>query len=125
MRATTTTTAAIDIDSAAILGTEQLATRIGSTARAVAVAVHRRAFHLVPQPFKVGRRLRWRIEDVDAWIAEQKSAHTIMPAAPAPKRRGRPTKTEARAKAAAKALAEAQAQAQAQANAAAPAGEGA
>ena len=56
----------------------------------------------LPPVTKLGRLLRFRVSDVEAWLQDKKEAiHDCGPAAsfpeqqpPAPKRRGRPTKTE-------------------------------
>ncbi len=49
-----------------------------------------------PEPIKIGNRLRWRPEAIDAWLdALQKVPHSATedaPAADAARRRGRPRK---------------------------------
>ena len=51
----------------------------------------------LPACTKLGRLLRFRVADVEAWLASKTSASGQQPAlaaAPAARRRGRPTKAE-------------------------------
>ena len=53
----------------------------------------------LPKTIKIGRLLRFRLTDVDAWLEKQSktdnpaTSTTALPS-PTPKRRGRPTKAE-------------------------------
>ena len=83
---------------------EELATILGKSIAAVHGHLARKQFDAVPPPMKLGRRLAWLVDGVDAWIdakAAQAAAQTeeyrdFMQAPP--RRRGRPTKAEARAR---------------------------
>lgn len=49
----------------------------------------------LPPCIKLGRLVRFRMSDVEAWINGQQRAETIVaPCEPAKRRRGRPTKAE-------------------------------
>lgn len=84
---------------------EEMSIILGKTIAAVHGHLSRRQFDAVPRPMKLGRRLAWLVESVEAWIeakaqaavddAENVKNRISTPAAP---KRGRPTKVEARAK---------------------------
>jgi len=83
---------------------EELATILGKTIAAIHGHLARKQFDAVPPPMKLGRRLAWLVEAVDAWI-EDKAAQALAGVkdrqyyqAPPAKRRGRPTKTEQKAR---------------------------
>ncbi|MEX3671126.1 helix-turn-helix transcriptional regulator [Paraburkholderia phenoliruptrix] len=51
----------------------------------------------LPPCIKIGRSLRFRSSDVEAWLTSQQSSlgqQPVLTATPAPRRRGRPTKAE-------------------------------
>jgi len=50
----------------------------------------------LPPSIKLGRLLRFRPSDVEAWLKDQQAAEVIQPPAPPPsgRRPGRPTKAE-------------------------------
>lgn len=83
---------------------EELSTILGKSLAAVHGHLARKQFDAVPPPMKLGRRLAWLVESVDAWIeqkavqaaAQSEEYQNLMTAAP--KKRGRPTKAEAKAK---------------------------
>ena len=79
---------------------DELATILGKSIAAIHGHLARKQFDAVPPPLKLGRRLAWQVESVDAWIeAKVAEAYQHITAqqefmqAPA-KKRGRPTKTE-------------------------------
>ena len=79
---------------------DELATILGKSIAAIHGHLARKQFDAVPPPLKLGRRLAWQVESVDAWIeakvaeAQQNIAsHQEFIQAPA-KKRGRPTKAE-------------------------------
>lgn len=83
---------------------EELSTILGKSIAAVHGHLARKQFDAVPPPMKLGRRLAWLVESVDAWIdgkaaeaAAQTEEYKKLMQTP-PKRRGRPTKAEAKAK---------------------------
>ncbi|MCD7984243.1 MAG: hypothetical protein LUG19_08330 [Desulfovibrio sp.] len=51
---------------------EELSTILGKSIAAVHGHLARKQFDAVPPPMKLGRRLAWLVESVDAWI-EQKA----------------------------------------------------
>ena len=51
---------------------EELSIILGQTIAAVHGHLSRKQFDAVPPPMKLGRRLAWLVESVDAWI-EQKA----------------------------------------------------
>ncbi len=83
---------------------EELSTILGKSIAAVHGHLARKQYDAVPPPMKLGRRLAWLVEAVDAWIdakAEQadikanvERGHSVPPV----RRRGRPTKLEQRAR---------------------------
>ena len=81
---------------------EELSTILGKSIAAVHGHLARKQFDAVPPPMKLGRRLAWLVDAVDAWI-EQKAAQAVAQSQAyqhllhaAPKKRGRPTKVEAK-----------------------------
>lgn len=83
---------------------EELSTILGKSIAAVHGHLARKQFDAVPPPMKLGRRLAWLVDSVDAWI-EQKALQAAMQSEEyqnlmraAPKKRGRPTKAEAKAR---------------------------
>lgn len=83
---------------------EELSTILGKSIAAVHGHLARKQFDAVPPPMKLGRRLAWLVESVDAWI-DQKAIHAAAQSEEyeklfhaAPKKRGRPTKVEAKAR---------------------------
>lgn len=85
---------------------EELSTILGKSIAAVHGHLARKQFDAVPPPMKLGRRLAWLVESVDAWIeqkalqaaAQSKEYKNFMQVAP--KKRGRPTKAEVKARSA-------------------------
>lgn len=85
---------------------EELSTILGKSIAAVHGHLARKQFDAVPPPMKLGRRLAWLVESVDAWIeqkalqaaAQSEEYQNFMKAAP--KKRGRPTKAEVKARSA-------------------------
>lgn len=83
---------------------EELSIILGKTIAAVHGHLSRRQFDAVPPPMKLGRRLAWLVESVDAWIeqkaaaAEAQSAEYQAVITTKPKKRGRPTKAEVKAR---------------------------
>lgn len=55
----------------------ELADALGTTTPAIHAHLRRKNFDAVPQPQHLGRRLVWRIKDVEEW-ADQKTS-TPMP----------------------------------------------
>jgi len=83
---------------------EELSTILGKSIAAVHGHLARKQFDAVPPPMKLGRRLAWLVEAVDAWIdakaaqADIKTMDASYRAVPPVRRRGRPTKSEQRAR---------------------------
>jgi predicted DNA-binding transcriptional regulator AlpA len=83
---------------------EELSTILGKSIAAVHGHLARKQFDAVPPPMKLGRRLAWLVESVDAWIeqkalqaaAQSEEYQNFMQAAP--KKRSRPTKAEIKAR---------------------------
>lgn len=83
---------------------EELSTILGKSIAAVHGHLARKQFDAVPPPMKLGRRLAWLVESVDAWIeqkavqaaAQSEEYQNFMHAAP--KKRGRPIKAEVKAR---------------------------
>lgn len=83
---------------------EEVSTILGKSIAAVHGHLARRQFDAVPPPMRLGRRLAWLVESVDAWIeqktlqaaAQSEEYHNFMQATP--KKRGRPTKAELKAR---------------------------
>jgi predicted DNA-binding transcriptional regulator AlpA len=83
---------------------QELATILGKSVAAIHGHLARKQFDAVPLPMRLGRRLAWLVDSVDAWIAQkalqaeaqlqeyQNFMHAI------PKKRGRPTKVEVKAR---------------------------
>ena len=84
---------------------EDISTILGKSIAAIHGHLARKQYDAVPPPMKLGRRLAWLVESVEAWI-EAKAQSVANDAgnvkncisAPAAPKRGRPTKAEARAK---------------------------
>ena len=83
---------------------EEMSTLLGKSIAAVHGHLARKQFDAVPPPMKLGRRLAWLVDSVDAWI-DAKAAHANAQATEyhefmqAPVRwRGRPTKAEVKAR---------------------------
>jgi predicted DNA-binding transcriptional regulator AlpA len=83
---------------------QEMATILGKSASAIHAHLARKQFDAVPPPMRLGRRLAWLVEAVDAWIAAKAAQATAQAEeykefmqAP-PKRRGRPTKAEVKAR---------------------------
>ncbi|QJT09510.1 helix-turn-helix transcriptional regulator [Oceanidesulfovibrio marinus] len=83
---------------------EELSIILGKSIAAVHGHLARKQYDAVPPPIKLGRRLAWLVESVDAWI-DDKAAQAEATAATnaehsnAPRRRrGRPTKAEQKAR---------------------------
>lgn len=79
---------------------EELSIILGKSIAAVHGHLARKQFDAVPPPMKLGRRLAWLVDSVDAWI-EQKTLQAAMQleehqklVQAVPKKRGRPTKTD-------------------------------
>jgi len=53
-----------------VLYVPELAAKLGRSEAAVRMAVARRS-DSVPRPFYLGRRIAWRREDVDGWLAKK------------------------------------------------------
>jgi len=76
----------------------ELSTILGKTVASIHGHLARKQFDAVPPPIKLGRRLAWPVDGVDAWIAEKaqraddevKNQRSQFPV----RRRGRPTKKE-------------------------------
>lgn len=83
---------------------EELAIILGKSIAAIHGHLARKQYDAVPQPIKLGRRLAWFIEAVDAWIDEKvnplKAKAEAVPdnSLPPTKRRGRPKKAEQKAR---------------------------
>ena len=83
---------------------EEVSTILGKSIAAVHGHLARKQFDAVPPPMRLGRRLAWLVESVDAWIeqkalqavAQSEEYHNFMQATP--KKRGRPTKAELKAR---------------------------
>ncbi len=83
---------------------EEISVIFGKTVSAVHGHLARKQFDAVPPPMKLGRRLAWLVEAVDAWIDEKAAQadakpkgshnHSKLPA----RRLGRPTKAEQKAR---------------------------
>lgn len=81
---------------------EELSTILGKSIAAVHGHLARKQFDAVPPPMKLGRRLAWLVEAVDAWIDDKATqskikvngshGHTTPPV----RRRGRPRKGDQR-----------------------------
>lgn len=83
---------------------EELSTILGKSIAAVHGHLARKQFDAVPPPMKLGRRLAWLVDSVDAWIdqkalqaAAQSEEHQKFMQAE-PRKRGRPTKAEVKAR---------------------------
>ena len=85
---------------------EELSTILGKSIAAIHGHLARKQFDAVPPPMKLGRRLAWLVESVEAWIngkaaqsAEQVEEYKkLMPIQALNRRRGRPTKAEVKAR---------------------------
>ena len=74
-----------------ILFIEEVSAIIGKTATTIRTcATNEKYFHLIPRPLKLpnSRRLAWREEDIQAWLAQ------ATPVGQVRRRRGAPTKAE-------------------------------
>ena len=83
---------------------EELSTILGKSIAAVHGHLARKQYDAVPPPIKLGRRLAWLVDAVEAWI-DDKAAQADIKAnnanshfMPPVRRRGRPTKSEQRAR---------------------------
>lgn len=83
---------------------EEVATILGKTPAAIHGHISRKQFNAVPPPMRLGRRLAWLIEAVDAWIEEKRleaagiQTESQEPSHNKTKKIGRPTKAEAKAR---------------------------
>lgn len=59
----------------ALLHVPQLAALLGLSEKAVRAHVHRRS-PAIPAPVRIGRRLAWRVVDVEKWLAGLKPQAT-------------------------------------------------
>ena len=83
---------------------EEVSTILGKSIAAVHGHLARKQFDAVPPPMKLGRRLAWLVDSVDAWIeqkafqaaAQSEEYQNFMQAAP--RKRGRLTKAEVKAR---------------------------
>ena len=83
---------------------EEMSIILGKSIAAVHGHLSRKQYDAVPPPMKLGRRLAWLVDSVNAWIdqkslqatAQSEEHQKIMHAAP--KKRGRPTKAEVKAR---------------------------
>jgi len=81
---------------------EELSIILGKSIASIHGHLARKQFDAVPPPIKLGRRLAWQVESVDAWIddksaqAEIRAKNSLGHALPPVRRRGRPTKAEQR-----------------------------
>ena len=83
---------------------QEVATIFGKSVSAVQAHIARKQFDAIPQPMRLGHRLAWLVESVEAWIdAKAAQANTQVTEyhefmqAPV-RRRGRPTKAEVKAR---------------------------
>lgn len=51
-----------------LLNIGELADFLGFTVAAVSAHLHRKNWDAVPKPIKLGRRLAWPVEEVQAWV---------------------------------------------------------
>lgn len=80
---------------------EELSTILGKSIASVHAHLARKQFDAVPPPIKLGRRLAWVVDAVEAWIAQkvnQAQPQVEIHVPTQPRKRGRPTKAEAMAK---------------------------
>lgn len=81
---------------------EELSIILGKSIASIHGHLARKQFDAVPPPIKLGRRLAWQVESVDAWIdakaaqADIRAKVNLGHALPPVRRRGRPTKAEQR-----------------------------
>ncbi len=54
-----------------LLNIGELADFLGFTVAAVSAHLHRKNWDAVPKPIKLGRRLAWPVEEVQAWVREK------------------------------------------------------
>jgi predicted DNA-binding transcriptional regulator AlpA len=54
-----------------LLNIGELADFLGFTVAAVSAHLHRKNWDAVPKPIKLGRRLAWPVEDVQAWVRDK------------------------------------------------------
>lgn len=86
------------------LNIEELATILGKSIAAIHGHLARKQYDAVPPPIKLGRRLAWLVDAVDAWIdekaiqADAKAKAAPNHSLPPTRRRGRPTKAEQKAR---------------------------
>jgi len=71
----------------------ELSIILGKSIASIHGHLARKQFDAVPPPIKLGRRLAWPVDGVDAWIAEKAMGRHNRPQTPT-KRRGRPKKTK-------------------------------
>ena len=78
----------------------ELSIIFGKTVASIHGHLARKQFDAVPPPIKLGRRLAWPVNEVDAWIADkatranEKATGQCNSAKQPAKRRGRPRKSE-------------------------------
>jgi predicted DNA-binding transcriptional regulator AlpA len=83
---------------------EEMGTILGKSIAAIHGHLARKQFDAVPPPIKLGRRLAWIVDAVDAWIdekaiqADAKAKAVFDNSLPPTRRRGRPTKAEQKAR---------------------------
>lgn len=78
-----------------------MATILGKSVAAIYAHLHRKQFHAVPPPSRLGRRLAWPVELVEEWIKQKNLQAYIeherqVEVLKQPRKPGRPTKAEAR-----------------------------
>ena len=54
-----------------LLNIGELADFLGFTVAAVSAHLHRKNWDAVPKPIKLGRRLAWPVEEVQAWVRDK------------------------------------------------------
>ena len=76
----------------------EVASMWGTTPASIYAHLYRRNYDAVPPPIRLGRRLAWPAEELEAWIRRKTEA--ALSELPAQEKRpvGRPTKAESRAR---------------------------
>ena len=85
---------------------EDISAIIGKSPAAIHGHLARKQYDAVPPPGKLGRRLAWLVESVEAWINDKAAQSAVqieeykelMQAQTLNRRRGRPTKAETKAR---------------------------
>lgn len=72
-----------------LLNIGELADFLGFTVAAVSAHLHRKNWDAVPKPIKLGRRLAWPVEEVQAWVKNKIQTRDAQGAF-SPSRVGRP-----------------------------------